>query len=486
MNRESCAFALDFQARLAAGASGANSLFSPYSLYAVLAMTAEGARGETAREMGRAMRLPESMRRQGPDSLARPWDFSSVHASMGELTRSFARGAEAQSPEVLAHLDDLRARFAASDQAGVRAMQAGDHQAALAHDTAARGLYPEIRAAEQALDRPALLAANALWGEASYPFAPGFRNLIDDHYGSGAVRLEDFRHAPEAARHRINAWAADKTAQRITNAVPPGAVNALTRLVLANAVYFKGEWADFFDPNSREQPFWTADGGSTSVPLMGRVALAGYVAFSADGRVFPTPGTVAGRARPGRDDPAYYPGRGGFQVVELPYKNDEVAMVVVLPTSPDGLPALEQNLTAERLDSWITRLRSRSVNLLLPQFRIECDRNLTEDLQGLGMKRAFRDPATGSGADFSGMTSSADLNDSLFVSAVVQKSFIDVNERGTEAAAVTFAFSELATAALSRSRPLFIPIFRADRPFLFLIRHVPTGTILFMGRYARP
>jgi hypothetical protein len=177
-------FALDFYTRLTAGASGANSLFSPYSLFAVLAMTAEGARGETAREMGRAMRLPESMRRQGPDSLAQPWDFAPVHVSMGELTRCFARGAEAQSPEMLARLDELRARFTAADQAGVRAMQAGDHQAALAHDTEARGLYPEIRAAKQALDRPALLAANALWGDASHPFARVFLELIDRHYGS--------------------------------------------------------------------------------------------------------------------------------------------------------------------------------------------------------------------------------------------------------------------------------------------------------------
>jgi serine protease inhibitor len=478
-------FALDFYARLAAGASGANLFFSPYSVFAVLAMTAEGARGETAREMGNAMRLPASMLRQGPDSLARPWDLAPVHVSMGALARAFARGAEAQSPEMLARLDELRVRFAAADQAGVRAMQAGNHQAALAHDTEARGLYPEIRTVQQALDRPALLAANALWGEASHPFARAFLELIDRHYGSGAVRLEDFRHAPEAARQRINAWTADQAAQRITNAVPPGAVNALTRLVLANAIYFKGEWADVFDADTRQQPFWTADGASTSVPLMSRAALAGYVAVSADGRVFPTPATVAGNAHPGRDDSAYYPGLGGFQVAELPYRGDDVAMVVVLPTSPDGVPALEQNLTAERLDSWIAQLTPRVVNLLLPRFRLECGRDLTGDLHALGMKRAFADPSTRSGADFSGMTSSTDLNSALSVSAVVHKSFIDVNERGTEAAAVTtFAIADLASAP-SRTRP-FIPTFRADRPFLFLIRHVPTGTILFMGRYARP
>ncbi len=479
-------FALDLYRRLGTDAKGGNLFYSPYSVYAALAMTAEGARGETAEQMGRALHLAASLRRQGPDARTRPWDFERVHVGLAALAAGLERGAGAATPAQRARIVALRAELAKANEAAHAAQLASKWDDAQRRQAEAGRLADELNTLLPTVDRYELRIANALWGEATYPFDPRFVQALAAHYGSGGVRSVDFRAHAEDARRQINAWAAENTEQRIRDLLAPGVVDASTRLVLTNAIYFKGEWSEVFTAgDTKDAPFHIAGGGSANVPLMhGDLEGASYGAFRADGSVFPTPREIPPGIRNGVDDARRYPGPGGCQLVELPYKGGALSMVVLVPSTPDGLGALERTLTAERLARWLEGLETRRVEMLLPRFRLELGCSLGGPLQAMGMTRAFVDPARGPGAQFGGMTAGADPRHALFVGAVVHKAFLDVNERGTEAAAAT-AVVMGATAVMQRMRP-FVPVVRADRPFLFLIRDVHTGNILFMGRLARP
>ncbi len=422
-------FALDLYRRLAGDRGEGNLVYSPYPLYVALAMTAEGARGQTADEMGRALYLPDSLRRRGQDADARPWDLDSLHAGLGEWAGAIGRHAAGQY--------DLK-------------------------------------------------VANALFGDARQPFDPRYVKTISGSYGTSGLRSADFRDDAEGARTRINSWASDQTAGRIRDLLPAGSVERTTRLVLTSAIYFKGQWAEAFDEaRTKEEPFRLAGGGTVKVPLMrGELDGAGYGAFDADGRWFATPPTIGRGAGDRAGNPALYPGPGGFQVVELPYRGGDVSMVVLLPGSPGGLGSIERLLTADRLAGWLDQLESRCVDVQLPRFHLEQARPLDQALQAMGMKRAFVEPIAGEGADFTGMTGSSNPADALFVGGVLHRALVDVNEKGTEAAAAT-AVGMKATVAAPGAKP-FVPAFRADRPFLFLIRDARSGGILFLGRYARP
>ena len=299
-----------------------------------------------------------------------------------------------------------------------------------------------------------LSVANAIWGQKGFPWRPEFLAVQKDRFGSG-LQDADFATDPDGERQRINKWAEEKTRDRIKELITPGLVTKTHRMVLANAIYFKGTWQSQFDPKKTTSlPFTLADGTTVQAPMMRREGgFRHYAEFApADQR--------AGRWEP------------EFQIAELPYKGDELSMVVLVPGKHDGLPALETQLSATALDGWLTKAQdANKTGLSLPKFRIETDAMmLKEPLQALGMRRAF-DPA---GADFSGMHTSAET---LFVDFVVQKAFVDVNEEGTEAAAATAVGLAKTAAKLD---------FRADRPFLFLIRDTKRGTILFMGRVLKP
>jgi serine protease inhibitor len=177
-------------------------------------------------------------------------------------------------------------------------------------------------------------------------------------------------------------------------------------------------------------------------------------------------------------------------MVELPYKGDDLSMVVVAPNDPAGLPAIEEKLTPENLDQWIGHLRKRDTQVHLPKFKLETDYTLGDEqnpaaLQRMGMVRAFKDPRDPkTGAQFYGMTTSTDPMEQLYITKVLHKAFVEVNEKGTEAAAATAVVM-----AMARSRPAsrpFIPEFKADRPFVFLIRDKATGSVLFLGRMTKP
>jgi serine protease inhibitor len=171
-------------------------------------------------------------------------------------------------------------------------------------------------------------------------------------------------------------------------------------------------------------------------------------------------------------------------MLELPYKGGEVAMLVLLPRSADGLEALEKKLTSENLAAWAGKLQQRGVHVYLPKFKVETKFDLGQTLQGLGMVRAFKDPRAADGAQFDGMSESQDPLQKLYVSKVLHKAFVEVSEKGTEAAAATAVMMARPTAAPAAVP--FTPTFKADRPFLFLIRDRQSGSVLFLGRMVNP
>lgn len=285
-----------------------------------------------------------------------------------------------------------------------------------------------------------LLIANALWAQEDYRFLDSYLELVRENYNAQAERV-NYLTAPQKATETINAWVEDKTEGKITDLIAPGALSAQTRLVLTNAIYFKGSWAEQFDKElTHEAPFYISRQDTVQAPLMHR-----------------------------RDEYRYGQYEG-VQVLEMPYKGDDLSMVVLLPEGREPLP-LEQKLLPETLAAWMKGLRKQEVDVYLPKFTMTSKFELSKALAAMGMPLAFTQRA-----DFSGMTGGKDL----FLSQVVHKAYVDVNEEGTEAAAATGV--EMRVTAL----PMQPPVFRADRPFLFVIKDNGTGAILFMGRVVKP
>jgi len=287
-----------------------------------------------------------------------------------------------------------------------------------------------------------LVVSNALWLQKGYPFRDSFTKLVKDNYGAGLNEV-DYA-AAEPARKTINDWVEKATRDKIKDLIPPGVLDALTRLVLTNAVYFKSDWADTFPEHATKAgPFRLGEGKTASAPLMTQWIHVGYMETE------------------------------DFQLADLPYKANVLSMTVLLPRKADGLKALEERLSAKALAEWLGKAAVTHVDLTLPRFKFTSQFGLKGPLSQLGMVEAF-DPGK---ADFSGMTTS----EKLFISAVLHKAFVAVDEKGTEAAAAT------AVAISATAMPMEPKIiFRADRPFLFLIRHRPTGAVLFLGRVANP
>jgi len=290
-----------------------------------------------------------------------------------------------------------------------------------------------------------LSVTNALWGQKGKRFIEDFTKLLENNYAAG-MKQADFENEADAARPEINAWVEKETRGRIKHLIGPGVLDELTRLVLANAVYFKGAWLSAFrEHNTRDRDFTLRDGGKVKARMMFRGGGFWYGQFD------------------------------GLQVLELPYRGGGLSMVVLLPAEHDGLPGLEATLTERELGAWLGRLRWREVIVHLPKFRMTSDFSLARTLASMGMGDAF---VLGK-ADLSGIDGTREL----FISHVLHKAFVDVNEEGTEAAAAT-------AVAVKRRRPSgrqrTPPVFRADRPFLFLIRDRRTGAVLFMGRVVNP
>ncbi len=288
-----------------------------------------------------------------------------------------------------------------------------------------------------------LYVANALWGQEGLAFEAPFLATLRDRYASPLERV-DFRKEAQA-RARINGWVAAQTRDRIQDIVPEGMPSPDTLLALANAIYFKASWAHpFREAATQEADFHPESETTVRVPMMNRV----------------------GRYRYGATDDA--------QILELPYRENETSMVVVLPRARGGLASLEAGLDASRLDGWLAALASHQVDVKLPRFTFTTAFDLTATLRTMGLVKAT-DP--GGAADFRGMT----REKPLYVGVVLHKAFIGVDEKGTEAAAATVVMMKLGSAAPSAPAS-----FVADHPFLFFIRHRSTGCILFMGRVQDP
>jgi serpin B len=370
-----------------------NLFLSPYSISTALAMTYAGARGETETEMAKALQFPSFPEKEG-----------------GPLGR-----------------DRLHAGFSGL-KLGLREVQKKG------------GVQLSI--------------ANALWPQKNYPFRQEYLNLIERDYDSVGKPL-DYSNG-EKARGIINRWVEQETNDKIKDLIPSGVLDALTRMVLTNAIYFKGDWqAQFKEKSTREMPFKVGPTKTVKVPMMYQKGNFGYYQ-DAD-----------------------------VQVLEMPYKGDKVSMFVLLPNQGGGQPFrrpanpapkkktlgdIEKMLSPAKLSEWLGKVRRTKVDTWFPKFKMISQFSLSDKLQALGMKKAFGD------ADFSGM----DGSKRLYLSAVLHKAFVEVNEEGTEAAAAT------AVVIRTRSARPMEPRFRADHPFLFLIRDKATGSVLFLGRYAEP
>jgi serpin B len=367
------------------------TFFSPFSLEAALAMTAAGARGKTLEEMENVLHLPYE-----------------PHPAFGQLIDSLTKGVR-----------PLKRDPESSDKTP----------------------KPTKRAYE-------LTVANAIWAMKGFPWRKEFLDLTRTHYGSGVVET-DFR-KPDAARALINAWVETETKKRIKDLIPDGVLSPLTRMVLTNAVYFKGTWRYQFDKKTtKDAPFYRADGTKADVPLMALTGTFNYGEFD------------IGITR--KRNPA--------QVIELPYSGDELSMLVILPEGGRASDLLVEALNGKTLAN--VAMKPEKVNVFLPRFKAETSYSLKPALIDLGMKEAFNN------ADFSGMHTS---DEHLFITHVLHKAFVDVNEEGTEAAAAT-AVVVGREAVSARPEP---KEFRADRPFVFAIRDNATGTLLFLGRYSGP
>lgn len=315
-------------------------------------------------------------------------------------------------------------------------------------------VHPSFGALAMSLDQGAsadgyrLDIANRLWGQPDFEFEEEFLAVSKQHYGAGFETL-DFAGAPEKARETINRWVEERTSNRIQELLPPGSIQTLTRLVLTNAVYFKGDWLNQFDRKSTQKAPFYADGErSVETPMMMRKGGYRYVRYP------------------------------DFQVIELPYVGEDLSMIVVLPAARDGLAAIEAQLSEEKLTGWIRALAQKEVTVYLPRFEMNTGFAMKDTLSDMGMASAFVPPQEGDpdSADFSGLTGARDL----YIDGVFHKAFVKVDEEGTEAAAATGV-----TIGLT-SMPLEPEVFRADHPFLFLVWDRVTGSILFMGRLVDP
>ena len=288
-----------------------------------------------------------------------------------------------------------------------------------------------------------LHTANGLWVQKGFAILPAFENTLAGNYHAPLTPL-DFIADPEASRSRINRWTEEQTKEKIKDLLAPGSIDAQTRLVLTSAIYFYGKWQDpFLTSRTEAAPFTLPAGATTQASFMNQTSHFAYAE---------TPSA---------------------QILEMRYAGTEIAFDVLLPKTLTGLPDLEKSLTPENLTGWLGSLASRNVQLSLPKFRAESAFSLGKVLSTMGMPTAF----TGR-ADFSGI----DPKRGLAISEVVHKAFVDVAEQGTEAAAAT-GITMRATAV---RRPEQAVVFRADHPFLFLIRDTGAGVVLFIGRLMNP
>ena len=285
-----------------------------------------------------------------------------------------------------------------------------------------------------------LLIANSLWPQKDHRFLPEYLSSMNSYYGASVYPV-DYRNASGEARTRINSWVEERTQGKIRNIIQKP-LDPETSLVLVNAIYFKGNWAHKFDRmKTANAEFSLLSGARKHVPMMRQRGKFGYYETE------------------------------DAKLLELPYVGEQLSMIIILPNEASQLSSLENRLTASNLQSWLSGLKEQYVNVDLPKFRVTWGTyDLVTPLQSLGLRKAF-----GRGADFSGMDGTKNFR----IERLLHKAFVEVNEEGTEAAAATVAVGLLGGRVRERN-------FKADHPFLFVIRDNATGSILFLGRMLDP
>lgn len=361
-----------------------NIFFSPYSISVALTMTFEGAKGKTADEMYEVLNLfPKCVCKTEPcDNCDQP---------------------EKRRPNTASIIN-------------------------------------EINKSDKGYQ---LSTANALWAQKDYKFLNEYFSIIEKYYGGKVTNL-DFAGESEKSRKTINSWVENQTNNKIKDLIPPGAINDMTRLVLTNAIYFKGTWILQFDKSkTKESDFKVTPEQTIKVPMM----------------------TLTGeKAR------FNYAETDDLQILEMPYKGEELSMLVLLPKE-QAIEKVEQSLSAEKLNEWRNMLKERKIDIFLPKFKFETKYFMNDALQEMGITSAFDSTK----ADFSGMTGTKDL----YITNVIHQGFVEVNEEGTEAAAATAVIVGTTSIEIRNE-------FKADHPFIFIIQQKDTGNILFIGKVSDP
>ena len=286
-----------------------------------------------------------------------------------------------------------------------------------------------------------LSIANSVWAEQTFTFLPDFLDTLSVNYGAG-IQLMDFINSPDPSRKIINQWVSDETKDKINNLLPENSITSDTKMVLVNAIYFKADWLSPFDANDTyDSSFKLLDGSEVTVPMMGQQLYIPY--FVGD----------------------------GYAVAELPYAGESAVMTLLVPDE-GRFEEIEAQVDGAMFNEALANLAPADVTLRMPKFEFESPFNLSDALIEMGMPLAFDENR----ADFSGMTDQQDL----YIGNVIHKAFVAVDEKGTEAAAATAVVMEGATAMMPEN------VLTINRPFLFFIRDVETGQILFIGRVLNP
>jgi serpin B len=336
--------------------------------------------------------------------------------------------------------------------AGAGAETANQMASTLHFDLPSDKLHPVFSALQTNLDaiqekgQVQLAVANSLWPQVGFDFRRDYLALCGQYYGAEIMPL-DFAHHAEAARREINGWVSVRTDRKIDELIKPGMLDESNRLVLVDAIYFKGNWKSKFPIGlTEDQPFHVSSEKAVTAPLMQQTADFDYAETT------------------------------NLQVLAMPYAGGDISMVVLLPRDVDGLGNIEAQLTQENLKTWTAGLTNQKVDVFFPTFTVTSEFSLADTLSAMGMPDAFDSHQ----ADFSGMDGRKDL----YISRVIHQAYVKVDEEGTEAAGATAVFAEIGAAAATPVDP--IPVFRADHPFLILIRDNQTGSILFLGRVMDP
>jgi len=290
-----------------------------------------------------------------------------------------------------------------------------------------------------------LSIANALWAQNDYKFLDEYLTTLQQYYAGKAANV-DFKNSTEEVRKTINKWVEDKTNNKIKDLFPQGSLDNMTRLVLTNAIYFKGTWVKQFEKSqTRDEDFRVSSVNTIKVPMMRRTD---------------------------KNAKFNYMETDNLQILEMPYEGEKLSMIVLLPKN-DNLSSLENSLFLDKINDWKNKLWEQRVDVFMPKFTFDTKYFMNETLARMGMPTAF----TRDSANFSGM----DGTQNLFIQKVIHQAFVDVNEEGTEAAAATGV-----SMGITSVGPTQIPVFRADHPFIFVIQDRENGNILFLGRVANP